>query len=316
MNANRPGPSRELVALLTSRRARRVTLAAGALAVALLAGCSKPADAKAATTAAPADPHYALKGEIISVDAARNVLVVKHEEIKDFMPAMTMEFAVTPGDAAVAKAGQHIRADMIASKTGDFRLERIWPDDAAAEAAIVAGAKALREETHNRGNGVYREVGEAMPSFTLYDQTGAVVQSNRWRGKQVMLNFIFTRCPVANMCPASTMKMMSTQKLAAEAGVGNVEFVSITLDPKYDTPGVLKEYADVRHIDTKNFSFLTGPEPAIKDLLTQFGVIAEFEGDLLKHTLSTLLIDDNGKIIHRADGSVWEPKDFVAKMQR
>ena len=104
--------------------------------------------------------------------------------------------------------------------------------------------------------------------------------------------------------------------VAKEAGVAGVEFVSITLDPAFDTPGVLKEYAVARGIDTRNFSFLTGPETAIKDLLVQFGVIAEFEGDLLKHSLATLLIDPTGKIIHRADGSQWEPSEFVAKMKK
>jgi len=61
------------------------------------------------------------------------------------------------------------------------------------------------------------------------------------------------------MSSAATVKMMSAQKLAKEAGVKDLEFVSITLDPAYDTPGVLKEYASVRGIDTSNFSFLTGP---------------------------------------------------------
>jgi protein SCO1/2 len=79
---------------------------------------------------------------------------------------------------------------------------------------------------------------------------------------------------------------------------------------------VLKEYAGIRGIDTSNFSFLTGPENAIRDLLTQFGVIAQFQGDILQHTLTTLLIDANGKIVHRADGSPWESQDFVAKMKR
>ena len=98
--------------------------------------------------------------------------------------------------------------------------------------------------------------------------------------------------------------------------MANLELVSITLDPAYDTPAVLKEYAAVRGIDTTNFSFLTGPENAIKDLLTQFGVIAEFDGNIIKHTLATVLIDENGRIIHRADGGTWEPADFVAKMHR
>ncbi|MBC7366005.1 MAG: SCO family protein [Undibacterium sp.] len=294
-------------------------------ALVALAGCGKPAAPKAEPAAnAPvvakvgktvAD-RYPLTGEITGVEVARKVLVVRHEEIKGYMPAMTMEFLVSAGDVAAAKVGQRIRADMIPSKDGDFRLEKIWPDDRTATAAIAAGARGLREDTQTRGKNAYREVGETIPDFTLYDQEGRVIAGGHFRGKIVMVNFIFTRCPVATMCPASTLKMIATQKLAKEAGVSKIEFVSITLDPAFDTPGVLKDYATTRGIDTANFSFLTGPEAAIRDLLTQFGVIAEFEGDLLKHTLATLLIDERGKIIHRSDGSAWEPKDFVTKMKK
>ena len=285
-------------------------------ALALLGNASCSRSDQHVTAAASADKHYALTGEVVSVDAARKVLVVQHDEIKGFMPAMTMEFSVSAGDVAAAKPGQRIRGELIPVEKGNWRLEKIWPDDKPSAAAVAAQAAALRQDTLIRGQSAYREVGEKIPDFALYDQEGRVVQSARFRGKQVMLNFIFSRCPVATMCPASTMKMMGTQKLAREDGVTNVEFVSITLDPAFDTPAVLKDYAASRNIDTANFSFLTGPERAIKDLLTQFGVIAEFDGNLLKHTLTTLLIDENGRIIHRADGSAWEPGDFVAKMHK
>jgi protein SCO1/2 len=79
---------------------------------------------------------------------------------------------------------------------------------------------------------------------------------------------------------------------------------------------VLRTYAAQRGIDTTNFSFLTGPERAIKDLLTQFGVLAAFEGSILKHTVATLLIDPKGKIIWRTDGSQWSPDEFVSKMSK
>lgn len=278
-------------------------------------GCSRQESATETATE-PKEVTYLLKGEILSVDREQHRLLVQHEEIPDYMPAMTMEFIVSPGDAANAQEGQHIRAEMVPSKDGDFLLRNIWPDDQVAAAQIEAGADALRQDTLIRGRGAYREVGEKLPDFFLYDQTGKVVQSSRFRGRQIMLNFIFTRCPVATMCPAATMKMMETQRLAKEANVGNLELISITLDPEYDTPGVLRDYAESRGIDTGNFSFLTGPESAIKDLLKQFGVIANFEGSILKHTLTTLLINENGQIIHRADGTLWEPKDFVAKMRR
>jgi protein SCO1/2 len=264
----------------------------------------------------PKEKRYPLTGEVISADPARHVLVVRHDEIPGLMPAMTMEFGVSAGDAAVAKPGQRIRAELIPSAKGDWRLEKIWPDDRATATVIADRAKELRQDTLIKGRSAYREIGEHIPGFALLDQEGRVIESARFQGKQVMLNFIFSRCPVATMCPLSTSKMMSTQKLAREAGVKNLELVSITLDPVYDTPGVLKDYAVTRGIDTSNFSFLTGPESAIKDLLVQFGVIAEFKGDLLNHTLTTLLIDENGRIIHRADGSAWEPAEFVARMKR
>ncbi len=293
-------------------------MASLALACGLLGGGAGVGCAKSTETAKAGakDERYPLTGEILKVDKERKVLHVKHDEIKGYMPAMTMEFAVSAAELAAAKEGQRIRAELVPVKEGDFRLEKIWPDDKATADAVQAGALQLRQDTHTRGKNAYREIGETVPGFALYDQEGKVVDSKRWRGKQIMLNFIFTRCPVATMCPAATAKMISAQRLAREAKVPNLELISITLDPEYDTPGILKEYAEVRGIDTSNFSFLTGPETAIKDLLTQFGVIAEFKGDILQHTLTTLLIDADGKIAHRFDGSPWEPKDFVAKMKR
>jgi protein SCO1/2 len=284
----------------------------GMVALLLASACSRSGSGSSSA----GENHYPLTGEVVSVDPARGVMVVRHGAIEGLMPAMTMEFAVSAGDAEVIKPGQHIRAQLVPVKTGDWRLEKIWPDDRATAAALAAQANALRQDTLIRGKSAYREIGEKIPDFALYDQDGHVVQSARFHGKQIMLNFIYTRCPVATMCPAATAKMMQTQQLARAAGVKNLELISITLDPDYDTPGVLKDYAKTRGIDTSNFSFLTGPESAIEDLLTQFGVIADFKGGLATHTLSTLLIDENGRIARRADGTAWEPKDFVAQMRK
>ena len=302
---------------MTANTARLLALSGCAL---LSAGCSREAapigDRTTAVPIKAVAERYPLTGEVLRVEPERKVLIVRHDEIKDYMPAMTMEFLVSDGDLALARPGQRIRAEMIPSKDGDFRLERIWPDDASIEARSVAtGAMQLRQDTHTRGKNAFREVGEAAPDFSLYDQNGRVVQGSRFRGRQIMLNFIFSRCPVPTMCPAATAKMISVQRLAREAGVRDLELVSITLDPLHDTPGVLREYAAVRGIDTSNFSFLTGPEGAIRDLLTQFGVITQLQGDILQHTLATLLIDPQGRIAHRTDGSQWEPQDFVRRMK-
>ena len=300
-----------------SSRLRWLQLMTLASACAFFAGC-KPANPSAQSVAAesPKEKRFPLTGQIIKADPERLTLLVDHEEIPGYMPRMTMEFAVTLGDVLNAREGQHIRAELVEREDDEFALEKIWPVDAVADAKVGAAGSALRQETAIRGRRAYREVGEKLPDFALYDQTGQVVSPARFRGKQIMLNFIFTRCAVATMCPLATANMTTTQRKAKEAGVNDIEFIAITLDPEYDTPGVLLTYAKQRGIDTANFSFLTGPESAIKDLLTQFGVLAEFKGSILTHTVSTLLIDSQGKIIWRADGSKWSPDEFVSKMKK
>jgi len=289
------------------------------LGVALLglggAGCERRA-VEPAVVEESSEPRHPISGQVISVLAERGTLLVDHEEIPGYMPRMTMEFHVGAGDFALAKEGARLRGTLVEGAEGRFRLEGVWWVDATADGQVGKAAAALREDTSIRGRKAYREVGENLPDFALYNQKGEVVPSGHWRGKQIMLNFIFTRCPVATMCPLATQKMILTQAAAKEAGVTNLELVSITLDPEFDTPGVLKEYARLRDIDTANFSFLTGPESAIKDLFKQFGILTEMKGGVLNHTLATLLINEQGRIVWRADGSGWSPEEFVEKMKR
>lgn len=301
-----------------SVRANSLPLFGGSVLVSLLllAACSRAPATGPAAPANDGEKRYPITGQVISVDLGHRRVTVAHDAIPGVMPGMTMDFPVSAGDAASVHPGERIRADLVEDAAHNARLERIWPDDQVARDAVAAGQSHLREDTHDRGEEVYRDLGETIPDFALYDQDGRVVSSGRFRGKQVMLNFIYSRCPFANMCPLSTQKMMQAQAMAKKEGIRNIEFVSITLDPTYDTPGVLRDYADARGIDTSNFSFLTGPEGAIRDLLTQFGVIAQFQGNVLQHTLATLLIDDRGRIVWRADGSEWEPKEFVERMRR
>lgn len=298
-----------------------VRLAAYLLMTAVAAcapGCSKQEAAKetvAAVPAAPAEKRFPITGEIVKVDAERATLLVLHSEIKGYMPSMTMEFKVSKGDLANARAGQHIRAELVDRADG-FYLEKIWPDDAATQRALDAAAKALAQDTTMRGKEAYREIGENLPEFTLLDQEGRAVAGSRFRGKQIVLNFIFTRCPIATMCPAATERMAQLQAAAQAAGAKDFELVSISLDPEYDTPGILKEYAQLRGLDTSNWSFLTGPDAAVRHLLAQLGVIREFEGATIKHTLATVLINEEGRISYRVDGSVWLVDDFVKRLKK
>ena len=253
---------------------------------------------------------HPIRGEIVGLDLPRQVLLIHHEEIPGYMPSMTMEFSVAGLDLATVREGQHLTATMGAPVDGIFPLTAFKLLNSPADQAVAAATLALRQETFTRGKNPYREIGEAVPSFTLYNQDGRAVSFDTFRGKRVILNFIFTRCPVATMCPASTAKMMSLQAAAKTRGLADFELVSISFDSAYDTPPVLKKYAGERGIDTTHFSFLTGPENALRDLLAQFGIIAEPGDNIFKHSLATLLIGADGKILHRVDGSTWIPDDF------
>ncbi len=267
--------------------------------------------------AAPSEKRYPLTGEILAIDPEKKILTVAHDEIKNFMPAMTMEFNVTPGDIANARVGQRVRGDLMPRDEGGFLLDRIWPLDPVRDSAVAASTNALNQDTVAKGRAAYREVGEAIPSFTLYDQTGAVVSTDRFRGKQIVLNFIFTRCPVPEMCPAAVARFTQLQAAARAAGITNLELVSITFDTEYDTPGVLRTYADARGLDTTNWTFLTGPEPAMRSLLIQFGILAEASKEkLINHTMRTVLIDENGRILHNAHGAKWTVDEFVGRLKK
>ncbi|MFH1498069.1 MAG: SCO family protein [Verrucomicrobiota bacterium] len=282
------------------------------LAAALaLSACKRPEPAATGPATPAGRP---LTGQILSVDTERGTLLVDHDEIPGYMPPMAMEFHVNAGDLANAREGQRIRGELFEGDDGDFRLEKIWPLDPLADTRVTQAAGRLREDTTIRGRGAYREIGENLPDFALYNQDGQVVDIARYRGRFVLMNFIYTRCPIATMCPAATMNMMRTQDAAKQAGRTDLELISITFDPEFDTPGVLQEYARARGIDTTNFTFLTGPERAIKDLLTQFGVHTQFDGNMIQHTLATVLISPDGRIIHRADGSRWKPEEFLNKL--
>jgi protein SCO1/2 len=287
------------------------------LALLFLAACTPPNPSSEKILTAPATlTTHPLRGEILRLDPARRTLLVHHEEIPGYMPAMTMEFTAPGTDFATLRPGQHLTARMLEGPPGEFRLEqvRLVAPPPAPTDTLAAAAQALRADTQTRGRKAFRELGETAPSFALYNQDGAIVRFDQFRGQRVVLNFIFTRCPIPTMCPAATAKMVALQAAVKKAGYRDVHFVSISFDAAYDTPPVLKKYAADRGIDTTNFSFLTGPETAIADLLRQFGVVTIPRENLYLHTVSTILIGADGQLLFRTEEPDWEPEDFIGRL--
>lgn len=258
-----------------------------------------------------------LEGEVMSSEPGGFRIVLRHGAAGGlFAEAGPHEtrFSTTPGDAALVTPGMRVRGEAF-RYMGGYRIERIYPVDPVAERTLNEVNRRLREDTVARGSRAFRAVGEQLPDFALYDQDGRVVMARDWRGRRVVLNFIFTRCDQPHMCPAATQRMARLQQEVEEAGV-DVMLVSITLDPAYDSPGILRQYAQERGLKPGNFRLLTGPEVVIRDLMRQLGILAYEEGNTIQHTMATILIDERGQITWRREGSRWTTTDFMRRLQR
>jgi protein SCO1/2 len=142
---------------------------------------------------------------------------------------------------------------------------------------------------------------EPAPPFELVDQHGAPRSLDSLRGKVVLLDFIYTKCP--GPCPILTGTHVRLQKILPEAARERVWFVSITLDPERDTPEALRSYAKARGASLDNWSFLAGSKPQIEDVLARYGVgKMPGAGGEIQHVVVTFLIDAEGRIAKRYFG--------------
>ncbi len=262
-----------------------------------------------------ADESKELRGEVLSVSAETRILRLKHGGVDGVLEAGETDFAVIKGDALIFTPGDLIRGKLVRMEES-LRLEGIWPARDFAERVVDNTNRQLHQDTLSRDPAPFRQIGENIPTFALYNQNGNVVLSRKLMGKKVVLNFIYTRCPMPMMCPAATQRMQNLQKLAREKGIKNLQLVSMTFDPDYDSPGVLKEYMLNRKIDESNFMLLSGDPGAITDLLRQFGVAARKDehSNTYDHSMATILIDERGKITFRKDGMKWDENEFLKRL--
>lgn len=150
------------------------------------------------------------------------------------------------------------------------------------------------------------EVYGEIPDFALTDHTGAAVSRDDLRGHVVIANFLFTRCPT--VCPVFAMK---TQRLVERlAAVDDLEFVSFSVDPEYDTPAVLRAWAAQRSLDLSRWRLLTGDpavvkatvEGGLKMMLDRRGVLSDGTPDI-GHATHWVLLDRAGQIRGYYDSS-------------
>jgi protein SCO1/2 len=222
----------------------------------------------------------------------------------------THTFRVGAGDLAIGYEGRQIKGN--AAYYGKrWNLEQIFPLDGLGAKAAGDVNHQLHQATATMSRRKYVKQGEYIPNFAMIDQDGEFLQSRQLQGKPFVLNFIFTRCTIPTMCPASSNRMALMQDAARESGLDDLQFVTITFDPAFDSPGILRQYAEGYGMERENFRLLTGDPAVVDDLLRQFGILTMEEDGTINHTMATLLVDANGRVAYRKEGATWTPEEFL-----
>ena len=159
--------------------------------------------------------------------------------------------------------------------------------------------------------------GDEMPGFSLTNQNGERISLDTFRGQPFVLTFVFTRCPVPNFCPrmSNNFEELQTAIKTGSGTLATTRLLSVTLDPDYDTPKVLSDYAAYHHADPKTWTFATGDEKDIDSLTRMFSVYRQTEGGTISHGLATALIDRDGTVERIWRGNAWTPAEVTEAMQ-
>jgi len=252
---------------------------------------------------------FPLKGIVEEVDTAKMRVTISHEEIPDYMMAMTMPFKVK--DRAI--------------------LDRIAPGDSVQGTLAVSRTESWLENLDVLGHGDppntleagdilakrLFKVGDNIPNITLVNQDEKKINITQFRGKMLAISFIFTRCPLPDFCIRMSDNFSRLeQTLKKDTSLaGRWHLLTISFDPKFDTPKVLKQYGENYGADFTTWDFATAPVETLRQVTDGLDLMFTEEDGLITHNLRTVLIDQKGRIVEIINGNEWTVAEFAATMK-
>lgn len=254
---------------------------------------------------------YELKGIVISVDRANRSVVIDHEEVAGFMDAMTMPFTLKDPDALqVLGANDRIQATLVVSDDSS------WLENPVITKAASPGENTLPESTSEP------RVGAEVPDFALVNQDGKPIRLKQYRGRALLVTFIYTRCPLPEYCTlmSTNFSEISRELRKDSALEEKTHLLSVSIDPSYDTPKILKSYGGAHTGDYKlekfeHWEFATGDAEEIKRMASYFGLqYSPVKGEIV-HSLQTALIAPDGKIHKLYPKNEWKPSQVLSDIK-
>jgi protein SCO1 len=287
-----------------------LAMAAMALGV---SGCRGTAKAPAVSKSAP--QQYCVRGTVLSTDPSNGEVLLKHDAIVGLMPAMTMPYRldntsilseIHPGDLITAT----LLADHDAAGPTNLRLTNI---------VVIAQA---RPDYKPAVNYHVPAKGDEVPNFTLLNQSDRSIDLKQFRGKVVVMTFIYTRCPLSDFCPRMSRNFATIDKTLQSdpALYKDTHLLSVSFDPAYDTPKVLRSYGAAYTGNYVNETFqhwdFAAPSAAELPKMEQFFDVGVTPGEngTLQHSLSTVVIGKDGKIFAFYPTNDWTPAEVLANI--
>ncbi|MGH9314789.1 MAG: SCO family protein [Vicinamibacterales bacterium] len=255
---------------------------------------------------------YRLRGQILAVNAERGEIAVKHDDIPGLMPGMTMTFKVADRRVVSERVAGDLIEATLATTDRDAVLRDVrkigFSDVTPAVATAAASGFELLKE------------GEPVPDPTFVDETGRARRIADWRGRTLAITFIYTRCPIPTFCPMMDRHFAAVQKeVRSDAALrGRVKLLSVSFDPAYDTPAVLRAHASKLGAKTETWSFLTGARDEVDRFAARFGVsvVRDQQNPVdITHNLRTAVVAPDGRLVRVFTGNDWTPAQLLEALK-
>lgn len=255
---------------------------------------------------------YELKGQVVAVDRAQQRVTISHGEIRGYMAAMTMPFTVK--DTTIMpdiSLGDSIQATLVVTDNS------VWLEDIVL---TKPATKVPDAEQLTPANVV--QPGDTVPDFSLINQDGKPIRLRQFKGQAVLLTFIYTRCPLPEYCTLMSNNFaLIDRELQKDAKLyDRTHLLSVSIDPEYDTPKVLRSYggAHTENYTTETFKhweFATGTKDEVKAIAQFFGLAYYPEKDQIIHSLRTAIITPDGKVYKVYTGNEWKPEEVLRDLR-
>jgi protein SCO1 len=275
--------------------ARRLALVL--LFLALLSSCARKTEQR-----------YDLTGKVVAVDAKAHELTIQHEDVPGLMKGMTMPFRVK--DEWVfneAAPGDNVTAVLVI-RGGSSHLENVVLTKSTGPTTPTGGMH-------------LPQLGDTVPDFTFTNQDAKRLKLSQLRGKAVLLTFIYTRCPLPDYCirMSNNFSAIARELKKHPALYDRTEQLSISFDPEYDKPKVLREYGEryAGDVDPKftHWQFVSATPDETKKAAEFFGLSYMPDGTTIVHSLRTAVIGPDGKIAKVLNGNEWKPADAISAIE-